>query len=187
MNRFDVIVADPPWQFDDRLTMKTIARGSEANYSVLDLQSIKDLPVNDVASDNALLALWVPSSMIIDGLNVMRAWGFKEKQIYTWVKTTKNGKLGFGMGRQFRGATEHALIGTKGKPKPVSKSERNVELFENLKHSQKPEGLQDKLEKMYPQANKLEMFARRDKPNWTCIGLECPSSLGVDIREWFLI
>jgi N6-adenosine-specific RNA methylase IME4 len=109
--RFDVIVADPPWQFSDKLTMSDVKRGAEANYQgVLDLAAICELPVKRVAADNALLALWCPSSMIADGLDVMRAWGFEQKQIYTWLKGSAADKLAFGMGRYFRGCTEHALI-----------------------------------------------------------------------------
>lgn len=183
MQKFKVVVADPPWSFSDKLTMNSVARGAESNYDVLKIEDIKRLPVWDWTQANAILALWVPSSLLQDGLDVMKAWGFTQKQIYTWVKTAKNGNLGFGMGRQFRGCTEHALIGTKGKIAPLSKSERNCDLHLSTPHSAKPENLQDKLEKMYS-GPYLELFARRDKPNWFCIGNEAPLSMGMDIREW---
>jgi N6-adenosine-specific RNA methylase IME4 len=182
MQKFKVVVADCPWQFSDKLTMSTVARGAEANYSVLKLEDIMRLPVWDWTQESAMLALWVPSSMLQDGLNVMNAWGFNQKQIYTWVKTSKKGGLGFGMGRHFRGCTEHALIGTKGKNNPLSKSERNCDQHLSLPHSAKPETLQNQLEKMYP-GPYLELFARRIRPNWTCIGNELGDS-SIDIREW---
>mgnify|MGYP006921281366 CR=1 FL=1 len=186
MQKFNVVVADPPWNFSDKLTMSTVARGAEANYSVMNLQDIKALPVYNWTSENALLALWVPSSMIQDGLDVMKAWGFNQKQIYTWVKTTKTGGLGFGMGRHFRGCTEHALIGVKGKLSPISKSERNCDLHNSTPHSQKPEQLQNKLEQMYT-GPYLELFARRARPGWICVGNEIEQtrdSFNTDIRDW---
>jgi len=183
MKRFKVIVADPPWSFDDKLTMSDVKRGAESQYDTLSLEDIKNLPVNNWADENAILALWVPSSLIQDGLDTMKAWGFTQKQIYTWVKITKNNNLGFGMGRHFRGCTEHALIGTRGVIAPFSKSERNCDLHLSLKHSQKPEQLQDKLELMYT-GPYLELFARRDRSSWHCVGNECSGTLGLDIRDW---
>ena len=88
------------------------------------------------------------------------------------------------IGRYFRNCSESALICTKGKPKLKNMAQRNVALDPNLKHSQKPETLQDRLEIMYPGLNYLEMFARRDRPNWTCVGNECPSTMGADINDW---
>ncbi len=76
--------------------------------------------------------------------------------------------------------------GVKGKiySKLQNKSQRSVIFGVNEKHSKKPDSLQDKLELMFPDCagHFLEMFARRDKPNWTCIGNQCPSSFGEDIR-----
>jgi N6-adenosine-specific RNA methylase IME4 len=93
--------------------------------------------------------------------------------------------LAFGMGRLFRQAHELALIGVRGKAyaKLKNKSQRSVLFGVNAKHSKKPDELQDRLEIMFPTGNKLEMFARREKLNWTCTGLECPSSLGEDMAD----
>jgi N6-adenosine-specific RNA methylase IME4 len=201
---FEVICADPPWKFDDKLDrMKSnIKRGAEAQYSghVMSVNDIKKLdqfikPLSN--SSNAVLALWVPSSMLQDGLAVIDAWGFKFKQTYVWVKLKKNflkeddanKATRVGMGRIFRQSHELCLIGTLGKPSMMLKdhSKRSV-LFEqmtefdlNIRHSQKPEGLQDALEEMYPEAKKLELFARRARPNWICLGNEL-SGLDVQIE-----
>lgn len=190
--KFDIIVSDPPWSFNDKLTMSDVKRGADSQYNgVLTLQDIKNIPVSDWTLENALLALWVPSSMLQDGLDVMSEWGFQQKQIFTWVKTCKIKeelnyfpKLAFGMGRYFRGCSEHALIGIKGSNPPLNKSQRNVSLDENIGHSVKPETLQERLELMYPDTNKLEMFARRVRPGWVCVGNECPNTMGIDIRDW---
>ena len=184
-DKFKVIVADPPWAFNDKLTMSDVARGAAANYSTLDLDAIVALSARELAAEDAFLAIWCPSSMLVDGLRVMEAWGFSQKGVYTWVKTAGGASgLAFGMGRYFRGCTEHALFGVRGKATVGNKSQRNCELAPALPHSQKPPGLQDALEKMYPGGPWLELFARRDRPGWTCVGNECPSTPGVDIREW---
>ncbi len=182
--KFSVIVADPPWSFSDKLKMSDVARGAEANYKTMLTMDIARLPVESWCAADTILALWVPSSLLEDGLLVMGMWGFQQKQIWSWLKTTKDGeKLAFGMGYHFRGCTEHALIGTRGKPKALNRSQRNAVCLPSMVHSQKPEALQDALELMYS-GPYLELFARRIRPGWTCVGNECPSTPGQDIREW---
>jgi N6-adenosine-specific RNA methylase IME4 len=96
-----------------------------------------------------------------------------------------NDMLAFGMGRLFRQAHEICLIGTRGKTSKMlqDKSQRSVHFAPVLKHSSKPEALQDMLDKMFPRVKKLELFARRDRKGWTCVGLECPSTLNEDVRD----
>lgn len=231
MTKFDLIVADPPWSFDDSLSMSSVKRGAESNYSVLDIEAIKQLKVAEITADNAILALWVPSSLLQEGLDTMKAWGFRQTQTHIWVKIKnepfeeflKSFKkkhsnevftplfktfsatisyivrlltsdfvsfnfdqiLAFGMGRLFRQTHEICLLGVKGKAYDLleNKSQRSVHFDVNKKHSAKPEILQDRLELMYPKAIKLEMFARRSRAGWNCIGLECPDSFGEDIRD----
>lgn len=211
--KFRVIVADPAWPFADTLSMSDVKRGAEANYHTMSMQDIKNLKVKELADPNGcILALWVPSSLLQDGLDTMKAWGFDQKQTYIWVKTKKNPldslnkplkksifaagwfkntisqalekglrafnmneTLAFFMGRLFRQTHEICLIGTNNNKIYKSlknKSQRSVSFGENLKHSAKPEHLQDSLELMFPSCDMLEMFARRKKPNWVCIGDE---------------
>src|SRR3972149_1049467 len=88
--KFQVIVSDPPWSFKDKLTMSEVKRGAKSQYSTLTIKDIKALNVKEVADPNgAILALWVPSSLLQEGLDTMKSWGFKHKQTYIWVKTKK--------------------------------------------------------------------------------------------------
>jgi len=217
-SKFQIIVADPPWNFSDSLSMSDVARGANSNYSTMSLQAIKELPIESYSDPTGtLLALWVPSSLLQEGLHTMSAWGFKHKQTYIWVKNKKNlfkpvvtnlvktlrtsfkdgarpnwthitklcrdtskliplnDLLSFGMGRLFRQTHEICLIGINNTgiyKKLANKSQRSVSFDENLKHSAKPEHLQDSLETMFPSTEKLELFARRIRPNWTCLGNE---------------
>lgn len=222
--KFQVIVADPAWSFNDSLKMSDVARGAAANYSLMSNSDIIGLNVNSVADpDGCVLALWVPGSLLQEGLDTMKSWGFNHKQTYIWVKTkkeplvavttlikkafknTKNtlfttsikdtllkfcsdfslsDSLAFYMGRLFRQTHEICLIGTNNNKiykKLKNKSQRSVSFAENLKHSAKPEALQDSLEIMFPNTEKFEMFARRHRPGWTCVGNEICN--GEDIRD----
>jgi N6-adenosine-specific RNA methylase IME4 len=204
----NIICADCPWPFSDKLTMSKTKRGAKSQYKTMSIKDIKALPVKDIAADDAVLVLWCPSSLLPEGLEVMKDWGFNFKQTHIWVKTKKpkikalvksipnildfhsfiefiNSFLNFGMGRLFRNTHEIALIGTRGKIYKYleDKSQRSVHLFPSMKHSKKPELLQDMLDKMFPSSTlKVEMFARRSRSGWICIGNEAPDTIDEDIR-----
>lgn len=165
------------------------------NYPTMSTKDIANLPVSAIAADDAALALWVPSTLLEDGLMVMKSWGFEYKTNFVWVKTTKEGwvptcdddlwlyegegeGLGFGMGRYFRGCHEMALFGIRGRPTVYSRSERSVSLAYNQGHSVKPDTLHRKMERMFP-GPYLELFARRLEFPWVCVGNEID---GRDIR-----
>ena len=211
--KFNVICADIPWTFNDKLSMSDVKRGAESQYSVLDQSNLIKLPVNDIVAEDSLLCLWTPSSLLKEGLDVMTVWGFRQTQTFVWVKTKKepfkvfskslikdftlenlksnisnfdlNNLLSFFMGHLFRQTHEICLIGVKGKiyNKLKNKSQRSVCLDVSLKHSAKTEILQNRLDLMFPEENKLEMFARRHRKDWTCIGNEVngPGSNGEDV------
>ncbi len=184
---YGVICADPPWSFGDKLRMSDVKRGADAHYTTMSVADIATLPVNEWAAKDAVLALWFPGSFFEEICAVARSWGFKPKQIVTWLKgenTSDAGlRLAFGMGRQFRSCTEFVLIATKGSPQPDAKNQRNFILHKAMPHSQKPEKLQDMLDVMYPKATKLEMFARRARKGWKCVGLESPDT-AADLTTW---
>lgn len=161
---------------------RPVRRAASAQYKVMTPAQVAALPVPDIADPTgSLLALWVPGSMIADGLNVMRAWGFKQKQVFVWVKLKKDHKkeddwndgTRVGMGRLFRQSHEIALIGTSGKsvyPWLEDHAQRSVAFDLNAGHSTKPPTLQKRLDKMFPRAAKVELFARRTRLGWTCVG-----------------
>jgi N6-adenosine-specific RNA methylase IME4 len=184
--KYGVIVSDPAWQFSDKLSMSDTPRGAEANYGVMGLTDIINLNVKAVAAYDSVMLLWVPASLLSAGMCAMDSYGYQQKQIWCWVKTGKGigvdvediqaVPLAFGMGRLARNACEFALVGTRGKvyDKLKNKSIRNVFFAPNLGHSAKPEIVQDALDLMFPSMDKLELFARRDRPGWRCVGLEVP-------------
>ena len=81
----------------------------------MDLEEIKSLPVERVASKRSHLYLWVPNALLKEGLEVMEAWGFKYKTNIIWNKVRKDGEPdGRGVGFYFRNTTEIILFGTRG-------------------------------------------------------------------------
>ena len=79
--KFKVIYADPPWDIQQKG-----ARGAARHYDLMTLDRIKDMPVADLADDNATLLLWVTNGALPAGLEVMKAWGFEYKTNAAWDK-----------------------------------------------------------------------------------------------------
>jgi N6-adenosine-specific RNA methylase IME4 len=171
--KFGCVVADPPWQFGDKLTMAPTKRGAESNYPTMGLDALLDMGkmVQAVIKPDAHLYLWCPSSLLDEGIDVMDEWDFTLKTTLIWDKRTVTGKQHFGMGRYYRAAHEVVLFGTRGKAPALNKSQRTVFTGPVGRHSQKPEVLQDMAEKVSP-GPFLELFGRRKRTGWTVLGNE---------------
>ena len=113
---YATILADPPWQFKNR-TGKVAPEHSRLNrYPTMDLGDVKSLPVEMIANERSHLYLWVPNALLPEGLEVMKAWGFKYKSNVIWYKVRKDGGPDRrGVGFYFRNVTEVLLFGVRGK------------------------------------------------------------------------
>ena len=131
----------------------------------------KEIGLDFLCAPDCALAMWATFPMLPDALRVMAAWGFAYKSGGAWGKTTKAGGPAFGTGYIYRSVAELWLLGTRGSPKVLSHSVRNLILAERQEHSRKPGQMQDDLEKLYA-GPYLELFARRPRVGWTTWGLE---------------
>lgn len=168
---FGLIMADPPWHYEMR-SEKGEAKSPQAHYDTMTVDEIKALPVEALAAPNCLLFLWAVGPMLPQALDVMSAWGFTFKTQGQWSKVTKNGKQTFGTGYILRNAGEPFLIGTRGAPKTVCKSVRNVIIGEARGHSRKPEIAYAVCEKLMPEARRLDLFSRQSRRDWVSWGDE---------------
>lgn len=171
--KFGTILADPPWQFQNR-TGKVAPEHKRLNrYGTLTLDDIKALPVEAGAAEVSHLYLWVPNALLADGLAVMDAWGFQYKSNIVWHKIRKDGGPdGRGVGFYFRNVTELILFGIRGKnARTLSAGRRQVNFLATRKreHSRKPDEQYAIIESCSP-GPYLELFARGERRNWTCWG-----------------
>lgn len=171
--KYRTIVADPPWQFQNR-TGKVAPEHKRLNrYPTLSLEEIKSIPVPDVVAEKAHLYLWVPNAMLPDGLEVLKAWGFEYKTNLIWEKVRKDGNPdGRGVGFYFRNVTEMILFGVKGNNNRTLEPARSqVNLLRSMKreHSRKPDEFVSIVESCSP-GPYLEMFARGYREGWTLWG-----------------
>jgi len=140
----------------------------------LTLDEIADLPVADVAADNAHLYLWVPNALLQDGLAVMESWGFRYVSNIVWAKRRRDGGPdGRGVGFYFRNVTELILFGVRGSMRTLSPARRQVNMIETRKreHSRKPDEQYELIESCSP-APYLELFARHPRDDWAVWGDE---------------
>jgi N6-adenosine-specific RNA methylase IME4 len=170
---FATVLADPPWQFQNKTGKVAPEHRRLSRYGTMDLAAIKDLPVRQVAADTTHLYLWVPNALLPDGLEVMAAWGFKYKANLVWHKVRKDGGSdGRGVGFYFRNVTEIVLFGVRGKnARTLAPGRRQVNLLATRKreHSRKPDEQYAIIESCSP-GPYLELFARGARPKWTVWG-----------------
>ncbi len=112
---YATILADPPWQFQNRTGKMAPEHRRLLRYPTMELQEIMDLPISQLAARQSHLYLWVPNALLQEGLRVMAAWGFTYKSNLVWYKIRKDrGPDGRGVGFYFRNVTKLILFGVKG-------------------------------------------------------------------------
>ena len=175
MKKYNIIYADPPWQYKDR----KCNGNAEQHYPLMKIEDICNMPVQEIASDNCILFMWVTYPMLQEGMRVMKAWGFKYKTIgFQWVKLNKkNRQPFFGLGRWTRGNTECCLIATKGKPQRISKDVFQLIQTPLEGHSKKPDEARDKIVELMGDLPRVELFARQATPGWDVWGNEVASTI----------
>lgn len=171
--RFATVLADPPWQFQNRTGKVAPEHRRLSRYGTMDLQAIMDLPVSELSADTSHLYLWVPNALLPDGLKVLEAWGYTYKSNIVWRKIRKDGGSdGRGVGFYFRNVTELVLFGVKGKnARTLQPGRTQVNFLETRKreHSRKPDEFYDIVESCSP-GPYLEMFARGPREGWSVWG-----------------
>ena len=185
--KYQVIYADPPWDYGgkmqyDKTTIKGENIGFEKKiflssagfkYPTLKLKQLKTLDVKSIADDDCILFMWTTGPQLANSVELGEAWGFEYKTVaFVWDKMIHN------PGRYTLSQTEFVLVFKKGKI-PQPRGARNVRQMVAVprgKHSEKPIEVIKGITKMFPQQDKIELFARNNfvgRDNW---GLEVPDS-----------
>lgn len=181
--QFGTILADPPWQFQNR-TGKVAPEHKRLNrYGTMKLDEICELPVSEIAADRAHLYLWVPNALLPDGMRVMEEWGFRYVSNIIWEKVRKDGGPdGRGVGFYFRNVTEILLFGVRGKnvrTEAMGRRQVNIIRSQKREHSRKPD-------EQYPIIEgcswgpRIELFSRGVRKGWTVWGNQADESYEPD-------
>ncbi len=171
--KFKTILADPPWQFQNRTGKIAPEHKRLSRYGTMTLADIKALPVADAAAETSHLYLWVPNALLPEGLAVLQAWGFNYKSNIVWQKVRKDGGPdGRGVGFYFRNVTELLLFGVRGKSARTlqpGRTQVNIMSTRKREHSRKPDEQYPIIQACSP-GPYLELFARGERPEWAIWG-----------------
>lgn len=141
-----MIYADPPWAYKV-YSDKGHGRSAESHYPTMNIEDIKALPVGKLAKKDCVLFMWATFPCLKEALAAIEAWGFTYKTVaFVWVKQNrKNGGLFFGLGHWTRANAEICILATKGHPKRVSKSVKQIVLAPRGRHSEKPAEVRERI------------------------------------------
>jgi N6-adenosine-specific RNA methylase IME4 len=177
---YDVIIADPPWDFQNYSDAGTL-KGADPHYQVMTLAAIKALRVGELARSACLLLLWATECMRPQAHDVMAAWGFKYKSAMVWRKITASGKSRIGTGYRVRTMHEPILLGTIGNPRQAGAF---PSIFEGIarEHSRKPDEFYELVAKHTPNAFRADLFSRQTREGFAAWGDQC-GKFNPEMRE----
>lgn len=143
-------------------------RAADNHYPTSATNVITSRDVASIAADDCALFLWATVPMLLQALEVMRAWGFEYKSQMVWVKDR------WGTGYWFRNKHEILLVGTRGDipaPAPGMQWGSVIEAPVGA-HSNKPDIVYEIIEHYFPNLPKIELNARQRRLGWDAWGLE---------------
>jgi N6-adenosine-specific RNA methylase IME4 len=165
--KYPVILADPPWAYEVYDEESGSARAAANHYPTMQLADICRLPVAELATPDAVLFLWATVPCLEQAFEVIKAWGFKYVSNYVWTKD----KIGNGFWN--RNQHEHLLTATRGNfpaPRPSDRLS-SVISAPGREHSRKPDEAYARIERIYPELAKVELFARgHARRGWSAWG-----------------
>lgn len=196
---YQVIYADPPWQFNDK--NRNGNRGAGCKYDTMGLNELKALPVGSLCAADCALFMWHVPAMPREALALVEAWGFQLKTMkaLSWVKLNpkflanlqKHFRVNaldlqqmtdaellplllaatkIGLGHWTRGNTEDCLVAVRGKPKRISGGVRQLIIEPIREHSRKPDTARDRIVQLMGDVPRLELFARTKAHGWDVWG-----------------
>lgn len=175
--RFSIIYADPPWDYKGQLQHAGEGNGDSGgairHYPTVPLETLKNLSVKDIAEEDSLLFLWSTSPHLDQAIDLGKAWGFSWATVaFVWNKERVN------PGFYTLSQCELCLAFKRGKI-PTPRGARNVrQLVEEPReeHSRKPEVVRQRINAMFPEQKKIELFARTRVRGWKAWGLQANGS-----------
>jgi N6-adenosine-specific RNA methylase IME4 len=180
---FDIIYADPPWDYNGKLQFDKTSTSKEKldlsrkifissatfKYPTLKTSELMKIPIQKIAKDDCLLFMWTSNPHLAQAIDLGKAWGFEYKTVaFVWDKMNHN------PGQYTLSNCELCLVFKRGKiPRP--RGARNVQQLvrsPRKAHSEKPIEVLQAIEKMFPNQERIELFARSRVDGWSAWGLD---------------
>lgn len=120
-NTYDLILADPPWEYKH---MDTSSRLIKVPYPTMRKQELIDMgeQVKKISKKDCVLLMWATCTLLNEAVELIEHWGFKFVTVFlNWHKTDSRTslKMAAGLGSYTRICVEYALLGVKGNPIPL--------------------------------------------------------------------
>lgn len=182
---YDIIYADPPWFYNSRkagnernyLPTK-FGGGAEKHYPLMkDTELLAMRPfVNEWANRNCALFMWATCPRLDSAIDLIKGWGFRYCTVaFVWEKVNRgNGDTTKNPGYYTASNAELVLLGCRGSMRPQQPMIRQIVKGPREGHSKKPDEVRRRIEQMYPDARRVELFARQRYEGWDSWGLEVP-------------
>jgi len=174
---FSIIYADPPWDYKGQRQHAGPGSGDSGgaicHYDTVTLDDLKRLPVWNVAAEDCLLFMWATNPHLDQAIDLGKAWGFSWATVaFVWDKMKTN------PGFYTLSQCELCLVFKRGKI-PQPRGARNIRQLvevERGRHSEKPDEVRERIERMFPSQSKIELFSRQEAVGWATWGLEANGS-----------
>lgn len=195
---FGIVYADPPWRYYDNIdkavNMSLVKQGEtptagfspEKSYPTMSNSEISALPIKDIVAKDAACFMWTTDTHMPAALEIMKAWGFTYKTIaFVWIKKHQSGKQVKMLAPWTMKGSEICLLGTRGAMTQHKKDNTVSQIVEAVRgrHSQKPLEVARRIERLFPDLPKIELFARDAKPGWACWGNEVSPDIQLTAEE----
>ena len=195
---YQLIYADPPWDYKNRVSNGAATK----KYPTMKIEDIKRLPIWSIAAPDSILAMWYTSTHVDEACRLAEAWGFSVRTMkaFTWVKLNQQAEIRFNKallqqtifdftdlidmlnaetrmngGNYTRANSEDVLIAVRGQGIERASASVKQVVFSCLgEHSAKPWEVRRRLELLYGDVSRIELFSRGDAPGWDHWGNQCP-------------
>lgn len=175
--KYDVVLLDPPWSYYGQQDKW----GAAAKFyqTMTDVELLK-FPITNLLYRHSVVFMWATSPRLDFALTCLREWGLTYRGIaFVWVKTRQDGTPIKAQGVRpsiVKPTCEYVIAASqtaKGRPMKLgSESVVNTVLEPVREHSRKPDAVQQRIEMLYPNAERIELFARYKRNGWDSWGDE---------------
>ena len=175
--KYAIIYADPPWDYKGQKQHKGPGRknsgGATTHYPTVKVSDMEKWDISSICEENCLLFMWSSSPHLDQAIKLGKAWGFKWATVaFIWEKEKVN------PGFYTMSQCELCLVFKRGKiPRPRGiRNAKQLIISNRTKHSEKPDEARNRIYKMFPLHNRIELFARKQTEGWDTWGLEADGS-----------
>lgn len=186
LKKYNIIYADPPWQYGSKSFINSTnsreLKPISNHYKTMSREGLKAMNIKRIIADDCACFMWATDSHLDEALDVMKSWGFKYKTIaFNWIKTTSKGKYCKNIAPWTIKSSEVCLLGTRGTMTKYKKS-NNVESLvfaERTRHSKKPDEVRQRIESLFGDVPRIELFCRYPVDGWEAWGdeVKCKTEL----------